>query len=83
MCAAFSRDETADIYELYKRLECFAVELAVPQMSDCDIRQFENILLEAMAALQRGNMKTHATREREFYETIAEQSGNSARSSRR
>src|SRR5580692_3677431 len=57
---SFSRDETADIYELYKRLECFAVELAVPQMSDCDIRQFENILLEAMAALQRGNMKTHA-----------------------
>jgi DNA-binding GntR family transcriptional regulator len=45
---SFSRDETADIYELYKRLECFAVELAVPQMSDCDIRQFENILLDAM-----------------------------------
>jgi DNA-binding FadR family transcriptional regulator len=52
-------------------------------MSDCDIRQFENILLEAMVGLQRGNMKTHAMREREFYETIAEQSGNSARSSRR
>ena len=47
-------------------------------MSDCDIRQFENILLEAMVGLQRGNMKTHAMREREFYETIAEQSGNSA-----
>jgi DNA-binding GntR family transcriptional regulator len=75
---SFSRDETADIYELYKRLECFAVELAVPQMSDCDIRQFENILLDAMVALQRGDMKTHAMREREIYETIAEQSGNSA-----
>ena len=33
-----SRNETADLYELYKRLECFAVELAVPQMSDRDIR---------------------------------------------
>jgi DNA-binding GntR family transcriptional regulator len=75
---SFSRDETADLYELYKRLECFAVELAVPQMSDCDIRRFENILLEAMVALQRGDMKTCAMREREFYETIAEQSGNSA-----
>jgi DNA-binding GntR family transcriptional regulator len=75
---SFSRDETADLYELYKRLECFAVELAVPQMSDCDIRRFENILLEAMVALQRGDMKTYAMREREFYETIAEQSGNSA-----
>jgi DNA-binding GntR family transcriptional regulator len=67
---SFSRDETADLYELYKRLECFAVELAVPQMSDCDIRRFENILLEAMVALQRGDMKTYAMREREFYETI-------------
>ena len=75
---SFSRDETADLYELYKRLECFAVELAVPQMSDCDIRRFENILLEAMVALQRGDMKTYAMREREVYETIAEQSGNSA-----
>src|SRR6202790_634645 len=34
---SFSRNETADLYELYKRLECFAVELAVPQMSDRDI----------------------------------------------
>jgi DNA-binding GntR family transcriptional regulator len=71
---SFSRDETADLYELYKRLECFAVELAVPQMSDHDIVRFENILIEAMVALQRGDMKTYGTRDREFYETIAEQS---------
>ena len=75
---SFSRGETADLYELYKRLECFAVELAVPQMSDRDIRRFENILIEAVAALQRGDMKTYAMRDREFFETIAEQSGNSA-----
>ncbi len=75
---SFSRDETADLYELYKRLECFAVELAIPQMSDRDIRRFENILGEAMVALQRGDMKTYAIRDREFYEAIAEQSGNSA-----
>jgi DNA-binding GntR family transcriptional regulator len=75
---SFSRDETADLYELYKRLECFAVELAVPQMSDRDIVRFENILIEAMVALQRGDMKTYGTRDREFYETIAEQSGNFA-----
>src|SRR5437899_4798073 len=75
---SFSRDETADLYELYKRLECFAVELAVPQMSDRDIRRFENILIEAVVALQRGDMKTYAMRDREFYENIAEQSGNSA-----
>jgi DNA-binding GntR family transcriptional regulator len=75
---SFSRSETADLYELYKRLECFAVELAVPQMSDRDIEGFENTLVEAAAALQRGDMKTYATRDREFYENVAEQSGNSA-----
>jgi DNA-binding GntR family transcriptional regulator len=75
---SFSRNETADLYELYKRLECFAVELAVPQMSDRDIRRFENILIEAVVALQRGDIKTYAMRDREFYENIAEQSGNSA-----
>ena len=75
---SFSRNETADLYELFKRLECFAVELAVPQMSDRDIEGFENILTEALAALRRGDIKTYAMRDREFYEDIAKQSGNSA-----
>jgi DNA-binding GntR family transcriptional regulator len=75
---SFSRSETADLYELFKRLECFAVELAVPQMSDCDIRRFENILIDATVTLQRGDVKTYAVRDREFYEAIAEQSGNFA-----
>jgi DNA-binding GntR family transcriptional regulator len=75
---SFSRNETADIYELFKRLECFAIELAIPQMSDRDIGGFENILIEGLAALQRGDMKTYAMRDREFYQRIAEQSGNSA-----
>src|SRR6476659_623848 len=75
---SFSRGETADLYELYNRLECFAVALAVPQMSDGDIRQIENILVEAVVALQRDDVKTYAIRDREFYETIAEQSGNVA-----
>jgi DNA-binding GntR family transcriptional regulator len=47
-------------------------------MSDRDIRRFENTLIEAVTALQRGDMKTYAARNREFCETIAEQSGNSA-----
>src|SRR6202166_5178634 len=75
---SFSRGETADLYELFKRLECFAVELAAPQMSDHDIQRLEEILIEAGAALQRGDIKTYAMRDREFYENIAEQSGNSA-----
>ncbi len=75
---SFSRNETADLYELYKRLECFAVELAVPQMSDHDIRRFEDILAEAVLALKQGDVKTYAMRDREFHETVAQQSGNSA-----
>jgi DNA-binding GntR family transcriptional regulator len=75
---SFSRNDTADLYELYKRLESFAVELAIPRMSEDDIRRVENILIEAGAALQRGDAKTYATRDREFYEKIALQSENSA-----
>ena len=47
-------------------------------MSDRDIRRFEDMLIEAGAALQRGDAKTYAMRDREFYENLAEQSGNSA-----
>jgi len=74
---SFSRGETADLYELYKQLQCFAVELAVPHMSDRDIRRY-GMLDEAVAALQRGDITTYAMRDREFYETIAQQSGNAA-----
>jgi DNA-binding FadR family transcriptional regulator len=49
----------------------------VPQ-SDPDIKRFEDILVESVVALQRGDKKTDAMRDREFYENIAEQSGNSA-----
>jgi len=75
---SFSRSETADLYELFKRLECFAVELAVQRMSNHDIRRLENTLIETGAALQRGDTKTYAMLDREFYENIAEQSENSA-----
>jgi DNA-binding GntR family transcriptional regulator len=75
---SFSGNEAADLYELFKRLECFAVELAVPQMSDRNIEALENILMEAYSALQRGDAETFSMRDREFYENIAGQSGNSA-----
>ena len=75
---SFSRREAEDVYELYKSLECFAVELAVPQMCARDIGWFEHILSEAAAALRRGDMKTCAVHDREFYEIIARQSSNVA-----
>src|ERR1700676_743557 len=55
---SFSRNEAVDLYELYKRLQCFAVELAVPQMSERDIRRLKNLLTEAGDPFQGGEMKT-------------------------
>lgn len=75
---SFSRKEIEDLYELRKTLECFAVELAVPRMSDRDIARFERILDEAVAALRRRDMATYGARDKEFHATIAERSGNAA-----
>jgi DNA-binding GntR family transcriptional regulator len=75
---SFSRKETEDLYELRKTLECMAVELAVPHMSDVHIAQFERLLDDAVAALKRGDMVTYGQRDRAFHETIAELSGNAA-----
>jgi DNA-binding GntR family transcriptional regulator len=73
---SFSSSETLD--STSSSSGCFAVELAVLDMSDHDIRRLEDVLIEAGAALQRGDAKTYAMRDREFCESIAEQSGNSA-----
>lgn len=75
---SFSRKEIEDLYELRKTLECFAVELAVPRMSDRDIAQLERILDEAVAALRRRDMVAYGAHDKDFHETIAERSGNAA-----
>jgi DNA-binding GntR family transcriptional regulator len=75
---SFTRKETEDLYELRKTLECMAVELAVPHMSDVHIARFERLLDEAVEALRRGDMVTYGQRDRAFHETIAELSGNAA-----
>lgn len=75
---SFSRKEVEDLYELRKTLECFAVQLAVPNMSDRHIAAFERILDDAVTALQAGDLTTYGARDRVFHETIAELSGNAA-----
>jgi DNA-binding GntR family transcriptional regulator len=75
---SFSRREIADLYELRKTLECFAVELAVPNLSNRDIERFESILDAAVAALKQGDLATYGARDREFHEFIGERSGNAA-----
>jgi DNA-binding GntR family transcriptional regulator len=75
---SFTRKEIDDLYELRKTLECFAVELAVPRMSDRDIAGLERVLDAAVEALRRRDMETYGLRDREFHETIAERSENAA-----
>jgi DNA-binding GntR family transcriptional regulator len=75
---SFTRKEIDDLYELRKTLECFAVELAVPRMSDRDIAGLEKVLDAAVEALRNRNMETYGLRDREFHETIAERSENAA-----
>ncbi|BCH26506.1 GntR family transcriptional regulator [Mesorhizobium sp. L-8-3] len=75
---SFSRKEVEDLYELRKTLECFAVRLAVPNMSDRHIQAFERILDEAVAALEAGDLAVYGARDRVFHETIAELSDNAA-----
>jgi DNA-binding GntR family transcriptional regulator len=50
----------------------------VPHLSDQNIRGLGDILIEAAAALRRGDTNTYARRAREFYENIVEQSRNFA-----
>lgn len=75
---SFTRQETKDLYDLRKVLECFAVELAVPNMSDRHVGQFRHLLDEAVSALQRGDLDAYGRHDRQFHETIAELSGNQA-----
>jgi DNA-binding GntR family transcriptional regulator len=75
---SFSHKEVDDLCEVYKQLACFAVKLAVPRMSDTCIDEIEEMLVEAAAAVQNGDMNGFAANDREFQATIAEQSGNGA-----
>ena len=75
---SFTRKEIDDLYELRKTLECFAVELAVPRMSDRDIAGLEKVLDAAVEALRNRDMEAYGLHDREFHETIAERSENAA-----
>jgi DNA-binding GntR family transcriptional regulator len=75
---SFSRKEIDDFYELRKVLECFAVRLAVPQMSDRHIEHLGQFLSAAIEALRRDDLAVYGQQDRRFHETIAELSGNQA-----
>jgi DNA-binding GntR family transcriptional regulator len=75
---SFSRQEINDVYELRKRLECFAVELAVPRFSEQHLKTIGRLLDDAVEALQTRDMEAYAAHDRAFHELIAEVSGNHA-----
>lgn len=75
---ALRRKEIDDLYSLRKALECFAIKLAVDNISNADIRIIDRILSDSLEALRRGDLQTYAERDDEFHRLIAELSGNSA-----
>jgi DNA-binding GntR family transcriptional regulator len=75
---SFSREQINDLYELRKRLECFAVELAVPRFGEDDLAALARLLDQAVAALERRDMPAYAAHDKAFHEMIAEKSGNHA-----
>lgn len=75
---SFSLKEIEDLYDLRGTLEAFAIRLTVRNLVDEDLKVFERLLDEGLAALRRRDMETYAERDREFHETIARLSGNAA-----
>ncbi|WP_342363859.1 GntR family transcriptional regulator [Terrarubrum flagellatum] len=75
---ALSRKQVEDLYELRKTLECFAVRLAVPRMTDADVDRFETVLDRAVTALRQGDMAAYAEHDRSFHEGVATLADNHA-----
>jgi len=73
---SFSAAQVDDLYTVRQALESLAVRLAVPRLSDADIRRLIAILQEAETALERGDISAYGAADRQFHRAIAEYSGN-------
>lgn len=73
---SFSAAQVNDLYTVRQTLESLAVRLAVPRLSDADIRRLIDILREAEMALESGDMLAYSAADRHFHRAIAEYSGN-------
>jgi DNA-binding GntR family transcriptional regulator len=73
----FTRKEIDDLYRLRRTLECFAVRLAVENISNADIAKLEKILDESVAALHRDDLLAYGVHDRAFHAMIAELSDSS------
>lgn len=68
----FTRKEINDLYLLRRTLECFAIRLAVENISNVDISRLEDALDRGVAALERMDLAEYAIHDAEFHAMIAQ-----------
>lgn len=73
----FSRKEINDLYQLRRTLECFAIRLAVENISNADIARLEQVLDNGVAALERDDLAEYGIHDVEFHGMIARLSDSS------
>lgn len=71
----FSAKEINDLYALRRTLECFAIKLAVDNISNVDIDRLERILNRGVSALEVADLAGYAVHDQEFHGMIARLSG--------
>lgn len=74
----FTAKQVRDLYELRRQLECFAIRLAVDNISNAHTAQLEAILNASVAALEAGDIAAYGAHDRDFHDLIADLSGNDA-----
>lgn len=74
----FTAKQVRDLYDLRRQLECFAIRLAVDNISNAHIAELEAILNASVAALEAADMSEYGAHDRDFHDLIADLSGNDA-----
>ena len=74
---SLDRKKVRDLYDVRAVLEAHAVRLAVPQMSEADLNQFEKIVKQMQKAAVEGNTNQVIAGDFVIHEFFVERSGNS------
>jgi DNA-binding GntR family transcriptional regulator len=74
---SLDRKKVRDLYDVRAVLEAHAVRLAVPQMSEADLNQFEKIVKQMQKAAIEGNTNQVIAGDFVIHEFFVERSGNS------
>ena len=65
-----------DLYEVREVLETLAVQLAIPQITDKDLDEMRQLLVEYEETLKNGDYAHHFELDQRFHETLIRLSGN-------